>query len=97
MGDVTLNAGDLLISNNGSPDILRFVPTQLGETTSGSSSVLIEGGVGLGFGKDIAAIDVVEQTTVIGNKTLAAGTLIISLVGEDASVGSGTPDRRDPL
>ena len=91
VGDVTLNAGDLLISNNGSPDILRFVPTQLGETTSGSSSVLIEGGVGLGFGKDVAAIDVVEQTTVIGNKTLAAGTLIVSLVGEDASVGSGTP------
>jgi hypothetical protein len=89
VGNVTLNAGDLLISNNGSTDILRFVPTQLGDTTAGSSSVLIAG-ADLGFGKDVAAIDVVEQTTVIGNKTLAPGTLIVSLVGEDTTVGSGT-------
>ena len=89
VGDATLDAGDLLISNNGSVDILRFVPTQLGDTTAGSSSVLIAG-ANLGFGKDVAAIDVVEQTTVIGNTTLAAGTLIVSLVGEDTTVGSGT-------
>ena len=90
VGGVTLNAGDLLISDNGSRDIRRFVPTQYGNTTSGSSTVFIDGDGGLNFGQDIAALALVEQTTAIGNTTLAAGSIILALVGDDASVGSGT-------
>ena len=36
VGDATLNAGDLLIATGGR-DILRFAPTQYGETTAGTS------------------------------------------------------------
>ncbi|MDH4152735.1 MAG: tandem-95 repeat protein, partial [Nitrospira sp.] len=89
VGNVTLNAGDLLLVNGASANIQRFVPTQYGDTTAGSASVFIDG-AGVNFNKDVAAIDVVEQTTVIGNKTLSAGTLIVSLIGEDTTVGSGT-------
>ena len=89
-GDITLNAGDLLLTNNSARDILRYVATQLGATTSGTPSTLIDGDGNLGFGQDIAAVELVEQTSVIGNKTLPAGTLIVSLKGEDATVGSGT-------
>ena len=90
VGNATLNAGDLLLASGASTDIQRFVATQYGNTTAGSASVFIDG-AGVGFGKNISALAVVDRTTVIGNTTLAAGTLIVSLDGEDASVGSGTP------
>ena len=89
VGNTLLNAGDLLLSE-GAKDILRYVPTQLGDTTSGTQSVLIDGDGNLDFGKNITAIELVEHTSVIGDKTLQAGTLIVAVDGEDSAIGSGT-------
>ncbi|MDH5580238.1 MAG: hypothetical protein OEZ09_17450, partial [Betaproteobacteria bacterium] len=91
VGNATLNAGDLLLADAGGKDILRFQPTQYGETTTGTlpPSVFIDD-AGVGISQGIAALEVIETTTQIGNKTLAAGTLVVSLVGEDTTVGSGT-------
>ena len=87
VGDVTLSAGELLLVNGGR-DVLRFEPTQLGETTSGAQSVLIDGDGSLALGKNISALELVEHTSVIGDKTLPAGTLILALEGEETD---GTP------
>ncbi len=87
VGDTQLNAGDLLILE-GNKDILRYVPAQLGDTTSGTESILIDGDGSLGLSKNIAAIELVEHTSVIGDKTLPAGTVILAVNGEETD---GTP------
>ncbi|QDV39156.1 beta strand repeat-containing protein [Tautonia plasticadhaerens] len=101
VGDVTLNAGDFLYSRDGGAedhDVWLFRPSDVGrDTTSGTHARLVEGDQ-VGINPKVFGIDLVSETATYGGRTLAAGTLLLSLDGEDNSVGNGTPiavTRRD--
>ena len=88
---VTLNAGEFLVAHDGSAtNILRFQPTgTLGDTTVGTTSILVAGN-DIDIGQNIGGLHLVQADTVIGGKSLAAGQLLVSLQGNDSTVGDGT-------
>ena len=85
VGGVTLNAGDFLIAQ-GTKDIIRFEADQLGATTSGTTSLLVQG-ADIDFGQNIGALHLVQEDTAIGDTTLQAGQLLVGLVSNDSTVG----------
>ena len=91
VGDVTLNAGEFLLAHDGSnKNIIRFEPGALGDATGGTLSILVAGD-DIGMGQPIHSIELIEQTTQLGNVTLQAGQILLSLKADDSSVGSSTP------
>ncbi len=98
VGGTTLNPGDFLIAHDGSAeDIVHFTPGTLGNTTSGTTSTLIQG-ADIGIDSKIGGIHLMQADASIGGQSLTAGQLLFSLKNDDASVGGGTPisvDRHD--
>jgi VCBS repeat-containing protein len=91
VGGVTLNAGEFLIAHGGSDkDINLLQADQLGATTIATSSILIQGS-DIEFSSGIGALHLVQADTAIGDTTLQSGQLVVGLVGDDSTVGSGTP------
>ncbi|MFO7905365.1 MAG: DUF4347 domain-containing protein [Pirellulaceae bacterium] len=87
VGDTTLNAGEFLIAHDGSSKVIhRFVPGTLGDTTSGSTSMLIDGSP-IDIGQNIAGVHLVQKSTTLGGASLTAGELLVSLAGDDSNVG----------
>jgi hypothetical protein len=93
LGDVTLAAGDLLLSTRGANSgnqILHLRPEAMDASgLQGSIELLLDGddaGLG-GFAAQIDGLELLETDTVIGGVTLPGGTLLLSFDG-DASVGS---------
>ncbi|MFH1103438.1 MAG: putative Ig domain-containing protein, partial [Actinomycetota bacterium] len=98
VGGMSLEAGDLLFSTaidttltgtNGSTtvqksDVIRFRPATPGDYTSGSFTVFLDNPLGA----DIRDMTLVESTTVTGDQTLAAGTVLLARSGgaEDEDV-----------
>jgi len=95
VGGVTLNAGDFLYSKNNS-DIHQFTPGTLGDTTSGSEVVFIDGS-DIGLNENIDAIDLIEEHITVGTTSLTAGQLLLSMNNDNASAGDNgiATDRQD--
>ncbi len=86
-GAVTLNAGEFLVAHDGSgKNILRYVPGNLGGTTTGSASILIAG-ADIDIGQNIGGVHLVQADTVIGGVSLTAGQLLVSVQGNDSTIG----------
>ncbi|NND96522.1 MAG: hypothetical protein HKN47_04235, partial [Pirellulaceae bacterium] len=95
VGGMTLRAGSFLLVENGSRDVLHFDVDDAGAgTTSGTSSVLIQG-TDISFGQDIDGVELIEHTTVIGGKTLESGQILLSLTGDDSTVAGISTTRHD--
>jgi len=95
VGGVTLNAGDFLYSKNNSA-IHQFTPGTLGDTTSGSEVVFIDGS-DIGLNENIDAIDLIEEHITVGTTSLTAGQLLLSMNNDNASAGDNgiATDRQD--
>ena len=92
--DITLAAGTFLLTN--SKIVYQLVPTAVGDGISpGTPSVLLNG-PDAGLDKNLTALDLVEEWTVLGGAVLPAGTFLVSMDGEDL-VGSNdlSTTRRD--
>ena len=91
LGDVTLTAGTFLFSRDGGAednDIYRFVPTGVGAGgTAGTVQVLIKGD-DIGINPKIWGLELIEASTTIGNVTLPASALLVTLDANDGSVGT---------
>ncbi|MGB5204314.1 MAG: hypothetical protein WBN63_09015, partial [Eudoraea sp.] len=62
VGGTTLNAGEFLLAHEGSnKNIIRFQPGTLGDTTTGTESILVAGN-DIDIGQNIYAIELIEET-----------------------------------
>ena len=90
VGGVTLNAGEFLFAHDGaSKNILRFAPGSLGDTTTGTTTVFVAGG-DVDIDQSIGGLHLVQNDTELGGVSLTAGQLLVSIQGNDSTVGSGT-------
>ena len=90
VGGVTLNPGEFLVAHDGSgKNILHFVPGSLGATTTGTTSLLVAG-ADIDIGQNIGGLHLVQADTELGGVSLTSGQLLVSLQGDDSTVGSGT-------
>ena len=92
VGDATLQAGDFLFTRSGGEednDVRLFETIDVGAgNTSGTEKVLIEGDdVGVDITKKLRGMELIEQTTTVGGRTLNAGTILLA-IDEADDVGS---------
>jgi VCBS repeat-containing protein len=75
IGDTIVRAGDVLFvrDSSGIGQDIWVAPV-----TSGGASQLLIRGSDIGIDSQITAFDLIEQPTVVGGRTLAAGTIILS-------------------
>ena len=99
-GATTLDAGDILLVDwnavAADAHIQRLQPGTLGDSTTGSLSVLVDGNdlssdFTLG---DIVGLDLVEQDTAIGGTLLRSGQILLTLYGGD-DIGGTTVTGQD--
>jgi hypothetical protein len=87
VGDVEVKAGTFLMNEGNSLDIMLFDPTGagggvgVGALTQGTTSTLIAGA-------DISGIDLIETDVTLGDATLTAGNILVTLTGNDTDVGN---------
>jgi hypothetical protein len=87
VGDVTLNPGEFLVADDSEAKrIVRFSPGSLGDVTTGTTSILVEG-ADIDIDQSIGGLHVVQSSTVLGGVSLQAGQLLVSLQGDDSAVG----------
>lgn len=90
VGGVTLNAGDFLLIQSSATydkDVWRYQATGVGNgTTSGTMTELIDG-ADLGNTQQLGGLALVQRTTTLGNATLQAGQLVMS-VRSSGTVGT---------
>lgn len=90
VGDTTLNAGTFIYARKGNAslkgDIFHFEPVDVGVTTTGAISLLIDG-FEVSIDVDISGLELIEQVLILGDETLTAGTIVVSGQGSD-SVGN---------
>ena len=90
-GEIILGAGTFVFTRDGgaeSKNVYQFVPTAVGAgSTAGTVSVLLNGSH-TGIDQGIAGVHLASTATPIGNAILAAGTLLLTLDGDDAAVGA---------
>jgi hypothetical protein len=94
LADVTLPAGTLIFSmagNNETKYLWKFVPAATGEgTTAGDRSTLIRyEGVGLPNKMAADAVELLETCAVIGDESLPAGRLLLSMPQSTWPDGAG--------
>jgi hypothetical protein len=82
VGGRVLAIGEFLLSHRGGAvhaNVYRYIPTGVGNgTTAGTKTLLIEG-TDLGYSNKLSCLALVEQTLVMGGRTLNPGQLIMSL------------------
>ena len=66
-----------------------FHPGALGDTTTGTTAVLVAGN-DINIGQNIGGLHLVQADTELGGVSLTSGQLLVSLQGNDSTVGSGT-------
>lgn len=93
VGGTSLQAGDFLYADT-SENVIRFVPTSLGSSTSGSQSDFIKGS-DINIDVDISGLDLAETSHTIGDVTLQGGQVLMTLEGNDSSVGDNSISARD--
>jgi hypothetical protein len=91
VGDVTLQAGTFLYSdNNFASEIRHFDATGVGKgTTTGTKQTFLNATGALNITQDFGGLELIEVETTIGGETLAAGT-ILATVAEPDSVGNNS-------
>ncbi|MDH5294965.1 MAG: Ig-like domain-containing protein, partial [Acidimicrobiia bacterium] len=92
--DITLAAGTFLLTD--AKIVYRLIPTGTGDGIPPGTPTVLLNGPDVGLDKNLTAIDLVEDWLVVGGTVLPAGTLLISMDGEDL-VGSNSlsTTRRD--
>ncbi|QEG21797.1 DUF4347 domain-containing protein [Mariniblastus fucicola] len=89
IGDHLVSAGSFLFSDSENPnDILLLEIDEVGSTSTGTVSVLIEG-VDVGIDNQISGLDYIEATTTAGGEVLKSGSLLVSV---DAAETVGSND-----
>lgn len=102
--DVTLQAGDFLMSYQGDTNnnnILLFDPQDLNASAIGSTSILVNGGDDNGNGAIIndfiSGLDLVETDTTVGGVTLNSATIIVSIRGDKDVMDNQLPVQMEDL
>ncbi len=95
VGGVTLNAGDFLLAEDGEEkgaDIDRFVPDNVGTTSSGTKTIFVDGSdINMsGENKNINGIHLVTSNITVGDVNLTAGQILTSLDSNDSSTGDNS-------
>jgi hypothetical protein len=96
VGDVTVKAGTFLMNEGNSLDIIVFDPTGpaggvgVGVLTQGTKTTLIDGSdIGLGNNiSKISGLDLIENDVTLGDMTLTAGNILVTLTGNDTDTGN---------
>ncbi|MBT8447261.1 MAG: right-handed parallel beta-helix repeat-containing protein, partial [Gammaproteobacteria bacterium] len=88
VGGTLLEAGDFLFSDQGSAtgDINWYQTgtTGTGATPDGRPALLLGADAGIDIDNNVRGLELLEETSAIGGRTLAAGTLLVSV--EDADL-----------
>ena len=98
-GDTTLKAGDFLFSQEvgSGNDVYLFRTVDVGDgTTAGTVELLIRGN-DVGITAAIDGLELLETNSTLGDETLAAGELLISVDVLDSGIGTSsvTADQQD--
>ena len=91
VGDTLLQAGTFLFNPGNSTDIWLYTVDGAGAgTTSGNSEILITGNhINMNnVSAKVSGLDLVEVDINIGDTSLAAGNILVTLDGNDAGVGN---------
>ena len=91
VGDTLLQAGTFLYNPGNSRDIFHYTADGVGAgTTTGTTSVLIAGDdINMTSNSaKVSGIDLVEADVNLGDASLAAGNILVTLDGNDAGVGN---------
>ena len=92
VGDSLLTAGTFLMSEGSSVfDLRHFTATGVGAgtATQGTVTTLIDGS-DVNISSFIHGVELVETATTIGDTTLAAGSILLTLSANDSSVGDNS-------
>ena len=91
IGDATLSAGEFLLTLQGATyerSVWRFTPTGVGAgTTTGTLTELIDGN-NLNISQGLSSVELVQQTTILGDITLQPGQILLTVDTDDSSVGT---------
>ena len=99
VGDVTVQAGTFLMNQGNSLDIVVFDPgaagvgpgvTQADKNNFWTYTTLIDGSdIGLGNNiSKISGLDLIETDVTLGDMTLTAGNILVTLTGNDTDTGN---------
>lgn len=93
VGDATLQPGTLLLADR-DEDILQFVPTSVGSSTSGNLSLFLDGS-DIRLSHDVSGIHLVQAPTNIGDVSLQSGQILATMERNDNSTGDNGIRTRD--
>ena len=93
----SLSAGEFLVVRDGATDVInRYIPGNLGTTSSGTASTLVDGSdLGIGSSNPIRGLDIIESGLNLGGTNLTAGQILVTLHLDDLSVGGISTSRED--
>ncbi len=98
-GDTTLNAGDFLLVDEDDPSsVYLFRTANAGNATQTNGTIeLLITGSDVGITAAIDGLELVETNTTLGDETLAAGELLLSVDALDSGIGTSdvTADEQD--
>ncbi len=98
-GDTTLQAGYFLFSQEvgSGNDIYVYHTVDVGDGTTAGTSELLISGSDVGITAAISGLELLETNTTLGDETLAAGELLVSVDALDNLIGTSgiTADQRD--
>ena len=93
VGGITLDAGDILLSKyeneSGDRDIDRFVPDNIGTTTSGTDTLLVDGS-DINLSSSIEGFHLVTSDVIVGDVNLTSGQILTTLRSADSSTGDNS-------
>ena len=90
VGGTVYDAGTILIQHDGSDDIQHLELTSAGSDSSGTLTQFIDvDDIDIGNG-EIDALELIETSATIGGETVLAGELLVSIGGDDASIGNNS-------
>jgi len=86
VGATLLSKGTFLFSDGGNPtkmQVFSFVADDIGATPPTGAEALLIDGLDIGFDKGFSGLELIETTTTVGGTTLASGTILVTVDGED--------------
>ena len=90
VGDTTLQKGTFLLEDqNLEEDLYQFIPTSVGTTTSGTTSLFIDGS-DINMSQKLQGVHLIQVQTDIGDVTLQPGQILLTMDRDDNSVGDNS-------
>ena len=90
VGDTTLQPGTFLLADeNLVEDLYQFIPTSVGTTTSGTTSLFIDGS-DINMSQKLHGVHLIQVQTDIGDVTLQPGQILLTMDRDDNSVGDNS-------